>query len=214
MSPASPETTGYGYLIPEGDLEEVGLKKLLRALGANSTAFKVLHSYKGKRDKILADFPKITQIARRAATFVLLDLEMGPPCAPALLSSHNIHPLPSARLCFRVAVRTVECWLMADREAFARFMGLSQNRIPRDPENLSSHPKDFVVNLARRSRKKSIKERMVPSEGERTGKEYTPVLIEFVEDFWDPNRARKNAPSLDKAIRCFERALHSLTSRQ
>ncbi len=42
----------YGYLVPEGDLDEAVLKKMLRYVGQTPEHFVVLSSYKGRRDKI------------------------------------------------------------------------------------------------------------------------------------------------------------------
>lgn len=204
----------YGYLVPEGDLEEVVLKKILMWFNQKPENFVVLGpSYKGRRDKILNDFNKFMEIAKTAPVFVLVDLEQKYQCAPQLLQT--VLPgqvLPgqvSPKLCFRIAVRTVECWLLADRKAFADFLGVGVRRIPIRPEELNEHPKDFIVKLARRSSKRDVRQRIVPEPGTgRTGKGYNGCLIEFVQKHRDPEVARQSAPSLDKALHCIQKALH------
>ena len=54
---------------------------------------------------------------------------------------------------------------------------------------------------------RDIREGMVPPAGSRrrVGPEYTALLREFVQSSWNPQTARSNAPSLDRAIRCLER---------
>ena len=107
---------------------------------------------------------------------------------------------------FRVVVRSIESWLLADAERFSAFMGIRQALIPRDPESLP-HPKDSVVALARQSRWRAVREDMVPRErsGRRVGPAYTTRLIEFAQSRdrgWRPEVAAKCAPSL---CRCIER---------
>lgn len=142
------------------------------------------------------------QAAHHFPWLVLVDLNHDATCAPPL----RIHwlPEPAPLMCFRVVVRAVEAWLMADREHLARFLALSVSRLPFDPEAIN-HPKQVLVDLARRSRKRETREDMVPRPGSRrsVGPAYTSRLIEFVEDIgsgWRPAVAAKNAPSLHRCL--------------
>lgn len=72
--------------------------------------------------------------AKMCPWLVLVDLDNDAECAPPFCTRWV--PDPAPYLCFRVAVRMVESWLMADAEALASFLGLSSNRIPQDPEQL------------------------------------------------------------------------------
>ena len=64
--------------------------------------------------------------------------------------------------------------------------------------------KHAVVELARESSKRVIREGLVPSEagGRRIGPAYTDEVIQYVRRRWSPNRARAASPSLARA---FER---------
>ena len=140
--------------------------------------------------------------ARHSPWFVLCDLDQKE-CAPGLRSSF-LGDIQADGMQFRVAVREVEAWLLADRETFADFLGVSATRIPQKPEQLDD-PKRVVVDLARKSSKREIRRGLVPSEkgGRIVGPTYTVDMRHYVQKRWSPTRARTTAPSLARAfMRC------------
>ncbi len=139
--------------------------------------------------------------ARYSPWFVLCDLDRHE-CVPEL--RHRLFGTPQTEgMELRVAVRAVEAWLMADRQLFATFLGIGVKRIPREPERVAD-PKHAVVELARESSKRAIREGLVPSEagGRRIGPAYTDEVIRYVRRRWSPSRALGGSPSLARA---FER---------
>ncbi|MCS7168176.1 MAG: hypothetical protein RMI91_03400 [Gemmatales bacterium] len=64
-----------------------------------------------------------------------MDLDRDASCAPALRKRYLAQLAPY--LCFRVAVRAIEAWLLADAPNLARFLHVCPNLIPPDPESLS-----------------------------------------------------------------------------
>lgn len=141
--------------------------------------------------------------ARHAPWVVLADLDHDEACAPPL--SRAWLPQPALHLCFRVAVREVESWLLADAEPLAGFLGVARSRLPSDPERLDD-PKAAMVNLARVSRRRDIRQDMVPrpESGRQVGPAYSSRLIEFASGHWRPDVAADRADSLKRAIRCLE----------
>jgi hypothetical protein len=139
--------------------------------------------------------------ARFSPWFVVVDLDTDFDCAPPALQAWLPRPAPAMVL--RVAVREAEAWLMADRDSFAAFLGVSGDRIPTAPE-LEVDPKRTVVALARQSRKRSIREDMVPraSSGRNEGELYVARVIQYVQKHWRPRIAAQRADSLR---RCLER---------
>ncbi len=135
---------------------------------------------------------------------VLVDLDRDADCAPPFCNRWL--PEPSPRMCFRVAVRAVEAWLLADAEALATFLGVARGKVPAYPETLPD-PKETMVNLARDSRRREVRADMVPGEtsGRRVGPAYTSRMIEFVDRHWRPAVAAESADSLARAIRCLRR---------
>lgn len=133
--------------------------------------------------------------------FVLVDLDRDS-CAPALVA--ETLPDPAGGMCFRVAVREVEAWLLADRMGFARWAGIRASLIPVDVEAIA-RPKERLVAIVRESRWRERREAIVPhpDSGRSAGPAYTSVLTDFVATDWDVEAAARVAPSLARAIRCL-----------
>jgi hypothetical protein len=131
---------------------------------------------------------------------LLTDLDTGR-CAPGLIRAWRGSLELSGRLLFRVAVREVEAWLLADRDSLAEFLGISLARIPRNPETLDD-PKAALLSLARKSRKRSIRQDLLPERCSPSpvGLNYNSALSRYVEERWRPESARLEAPSLERTI--------------
>jgi len=141
--------------------------------------------------------------ARHAPWLVLVDLDREHDCAPALRAAWLPQRVP--RLCFRVAVRAIEAWLLADVEQIAVFLSVAREKVPRDPEALTN-PKAALVQLARGSRRKGVREDIVPRDGSgrSVGPAYASRLIEFISTSWRPHIAAQQAASLQRAIDCLK----------
>ncbi|MYA34702.1 MAG: hypothetical protein F4164_12470 [Gemmatimonadales bacterium] len=135
---------------------------------------------------------------------VLVDLDADADCAPTLREEWL--PGVAPQLCLRVAVRAVEAWLLADAETLAGFLSVRRTRIPANPEQLPD-PKRFMIDMARRSRRRAVRKDMVPrpGSGRREGPAYTSRLMEFADTEWRPEVAARHSDSLDRAIRCLRR---------
>lgn len=143
------------------------------------------------------------QASKGMPYLILTDLD-DRECAPLLINEW----LPQTRnpnLIFRIAVREVESWLLADDAGFARFLGIAKHKLPRNPDDLPD-PKATLINLARTSRKRDIKADIVPRPGStaKQGPAYNDCLISFVKDTWNPEKARRHSQSLEKALRALE----------
>jgi hypothetical protein len=141
-------------------------------------------------------------MARSVPLIVLVDLNNEYDCAPLLVAKWLPHP--SSNMCFRVVVRQLEAWLMGDRERLSAFLSVSLSRVPTYPDR-EPNPKDTMVELARRSRKRAIREDMVPSpqSGRRIGPAYASRLIEFASDSergWRPDVAAQCSESLRRCL--------------
>ena len=135
--------------------------------------------------------------------FVITDLDKND-CAPSLLRDW-LPVKPNNQLLFRVAVHEVESWLLADRENFASFFSINQNLIPLNPDN-EADPKCTVFSLAKKSRKKEIREAIVPiDEHAINGPGYNIQLQRFIQNMWNIGSARKNSPSLDRTIKALDK---------
>jgi hypothetical protein len=182
----------------EGLVDEALLRRLCTAGGA--TVAQVYGRY-GK-SYILKRLSGYNYSARFRHWVVLLDLDDDAQCAPDAVLRWLPEPARLMRL--RVAVKEAEAWLLADAERMSRFLGLPLGEMPTSPEDLEA-PKRFVVELARRSRRRAIREDMVPllGSGQAVGPAYTSRMIEFIRDVdsgWRPSVAAEHCSSLRKCI--------------
>ena len=132
---------------------------------------------------------------------MLTDLDSPQNCPPQLIQSWISAPLNSGFF-LRVAVMEVESWIMADRSALAEFLSIPVDRIPSNPDAIDN-PKEFLVSLARLSKKKRVRDQLVPALGAttaRVGPEYNSRFSEFVRAHWDLERAAVVSPSLKRTL--------------
>lgn len=135
---------------------------------------------------------------------ILTDLrDSGEICPSAALQTYLLKkvPQPSQAFMLRFAVWEMESWLLADREGLADFLGIRVTKMPRKPE-METLPKLTLVNLARKSRKRIIRDGIVPPPGHRgpSAPSYTSTMTEFVQEYWNISAAAQNSPSLQRCI--------------
>jgi hypothetical protein len=188
----------YFYTAVEGMIDEAVVKRLLDLVnGRLVTTFG-----KNGKDRILRQMQNYNNAARYSPWVILIDLD-DTECAPML--SDEYLPVPSPYMCFNVAVRETESWLMADRERISHFLSVAVSRIPKDCESLEN-PKEKLVEIAGHSRRREIREDMVPrvDSGVRIGPAYNSRLVEFASDVekgWRPQVAAESSASLNRCIR-------------
>lgn len=189
-------------LAAEGNLDDMVLRKLVDSTGRS---FVVTACY-GKRgkDHLRENIRRFNQAAAFTPFVVLTDLDEEN-CAPELI----IEWLPQGankNLLFRIAVREVESWLMADRQRFAGFLGVSIKKIPSNPDDCAD-PKSLVLELVKQSRKRKIREDLLPTAGStsKVGRNYNGQLISFVLTQWRiDDSSLKNSNSLNKAFNALK----------
>lgn len=181
-------------IVVEGATDQPVAEKLALDAGLSIGQTLVMHG----KSKIDRDLSKFGQAAKGSPWFVLRDLDRDASCAPAFVDGAKVPR--SAWLCFRLAVRAVESWLLADREATARFLAVRPSDVPEAPDE-ESDPKATIVRLAARSRRASVRKGLVPSSGHivRVGPEYARAIIELGMEHWDVERACAASPSLRRA---------------
>jgi len=138
--------------------------------------------------------------AKGSYYFAMVDLmDTGFLCPSEVLSQWL--PNRNSGMIFRVVVREIESWLLADSESIADFLHVKTSNIPNSVEDLTD-PKQSLINIARKSRKKDVREMLVPADNTtaREGILYNDEMTRFVREFWDEDKARVNSPSLEKCI--------------
>jgi hypothetical protein len=184
----------------EGIVDEAVARKLIAHVGGHPGPVYGKGGKRALRERING----YNNAARHAPWLILVDLDSDADCAPPLLQDWL--PAPARQLCFRVAIREIEAWLMADVETLASYVGVARAAIPTGPETLIDS-KAEMVNIARRSRRRPIRQDMVPREGSgrSVGPAYTSRLVEYVEAHWRPEIAATRAESLRRAVACLKR---------
>lgn len=188
----------------EGLVDEAVLRRIADHIGAS------VHAVYGRNGKpaLLQRLEGYNRAAQFSPWLVLLDLDEDDQCAPPYRVA--LLPRPAPRMCFRIAVRETEAWLLADRERLAGFLAVALSKIPSNPEGIRD-PKRNMVDLARQSRRREIREDMVPwpGSGRTVGPAYTSRLIQFALDNKNGWRPEVAARSSDSLARCLRR-LHGL----
>ena len=188
----------------EGLVDEAVVRRLIACAGGHPGPVYGKNGKPALRQKMNG----YNNAARHTPWVVLVDLDADAECAPLLRQGWLQAPAP--QLCFRVAVRQVEAWLMADAETLATYLSVGRHTIPTNPEALPN-AKTEMVNIARRSRRSAIRQDMVPRErsGRAVGPAYASRLIEYAERHWRPEVAAQRAESLRRAIACLKRLVES-----
>lgn len=137
--------------------------------------------------------------ARFSHWLVLRDLNHDASCAPEL--SKRLLPNPAHYMNFRVVVREIEAWLLADIDNCSNYFSIPKSRIPAQPESLSD-PKAEFITLLGMSRKRIIREEMLPRPGgyAKEGPAYASYLAEFALYHWSPEVAAQRCDSLSRCL--------------
>jgi len=126
---------------------------------------------------------------------VLTDLDQHT-CASELMTSWKIRKLPPAML-FRIAVRSIESWLLADRERIADFLSIPMVKVTHAPEALVDSKRELFA-LARGGRRRRMASEICPEPGSvaRQGPLYNAHMVRFVNENWRVEIAAQAAQSL------------------
>jgi hypothetical protein len=182
--------------IVEGDLDEAVALRLIVDTGHDPG---VIYGRRGIgyiREKVSA----FNRSANQIAYLTMIDLmDTRLPCAPEVVRQWLPHP--NRGMLLRIVVREIESWLLADREGIAAFLAVPLTRVPINPEQLPD-PKQALVNVARKSRRRRLRQSLVPAQGSvaQTGRLYVTELRAFVQNHWDVTNAAMHSVSLAKCL--------------
>ena len=183
-------------LVVEDDLSDVTARKIISVANPKlAVAYSRVCDGSGYIRKNVRAFNNASQAT---PYLVITDLDTIA-CAPALIGNWFRGIQMNPGLTFRVAVREIEAWLLADRTGIAHFLGIATNRVPAYPEQ-DMDPKKVLIRLASTSRYPSVKRAIVPMGTATQGRDYNGCLGRFATSDWDVGQAAGNAPSLAKTM--------------
>lgn len=185
-------------LAVEDQLSEAVLKKIL-SIAEDRFLVSTCYS-RGGFGYLKKNISGFNNAAKGIPFLVLTDLDTSE-CPPTLIKEWLPHP-KHPNLLFRIAVREVEAWLLADCNGFVRYLGIAIEGIPLDIEAIKD-PKRRLIELAQESKNRCLREAIVPSSKSdaRQGPDYNGALISFVNEFWDIKAAMNNSMSLKKTVK-------------
>ncbi|MFY9344085.1 MAG: hypothetical protein WAT39_16465 [Planctomycetota bacterium] len=179
----------------EGESDAAVVAAVLRTVGH---AVGIVHICGGK-GRLDAGLRGYAAAAAFSPWLVLRDLDHDADCAASLLRDLRPAGVAGVAGCVRIAVRAVEAWLLADPSA-ATWLGVSRATLPAEVEAVAD-PKRLLVELARRSRLRSIREDIVPRRTGAIGPGYVDQVRSFCGSRWDPLAAAKRSDSLKRCLR-------------
>lgn len=185
----------YVTLIFEDDLSEAVMTKILMQF---SGKYEICQSYSGNGFGYLkTNIRGFNQASVVNPHFMLTDLDNYE--CPVALKNDWIDFKLNNNFIFRIAVREVESWILADRQGLAKFFNVSLINFPLNPD-LEPNPKNTLIELAKRSKKREIREDVVPiNKNAAIGPNYNGCLTEFVYKNWSIDNAVLQSESFRRA---------------
>lgn len=181
----------------EGIPDEAVVRRLLAEVGLE------VGPVLGRKGKphLLREIARFNASARELPWLVVVDLDNDAECAPEAMARWL--PRPEQGMHLRVAIRSIEAWLLADRSRIAAFLDVDPSQVPYHPEALPN-PKKTLLDLARRSRSRETRDGLVPrpASGRDVGAGYNSLMTEFALTRWRPTEAARCSDSL---ARCRKR---------
>jgi len=186
----------YVNIVVEDDVHEALLFRIFQYVNPDIRIANV-HGKRGN-DYIKKNIFSFNKAAVITPHIILTDLD--DIACPVELINQWIDFQKDSSFLFRIAVTEGETWLLSDPTNFSKYIGVSPTNIKHDPESIND-PKAFIINLIRKkSKKRKIREDIIPTGSSRIGPGYNTCLVEFIYNKWDIGIARKNSNSLERLI--------------
>lgn len=191
------------YLAVEDELSKVLLSVLLKQISGDFIVVMIFE--RGGFGYLRKNIEKFNEAAKACPWIVLTDLDTEE-CAPLLIQKWLSHAPKHPHLLFRVAVREVESWLLAHREAFAKVASIrldTAEKLIQTPTDQIPNPKEFLIQIVERySRSRDFRADIVPRRGSsaKVGPNYNGRLSEFVLGSWHVGKAMERSDSLRRTV--------------
>jgi hypothetical protein len=183
-------------LATEDELSEaVGLRLVAEVAPALEVGLRLRRGGYGYLRSRITNF---CQMAQREPVLLITDLD-NHDCAASLIEDWMRRTPRATGLMFRVAVREIESWLLADHDAVKALFGRNAMKLPDLPDILAD-PKRAFLSLARSARRE-VRADLCAQTGAiaAQGLGYNRRLTDFVRRDWNPMRASSRSDSLRRA---------------
>lgn len=183
-------------LATEDELSEAVGKRLLAESGGALQVNQLLR--KGGNGYLRSRINSWCEIARYQPVLLITDLD-ALACPTELLTTWLNARVKPVDLVFRVAVREIESWLLADHDGMKLLLGNGARNLPDTPDNLAD-PKRCLLTLAQKA-PRAIRDDLVVPKGTiaSQGLAYNKTLSDFVLTRWSPVKAAARSDSLRRA---------------
>lgn len=189
-----------GRAVVEGYTDTIVVQRLLKHVGISWVEPTSLDG----KGNITRNLHRYNRAAKFGAWLVVLDLDQDADCAPDYV--RDLVPVPTEGLLLRIAVRSMEAWLLADHEEMARCLAVREAALPPNPE-LEPDPKLALVNIVNRyCNNRNVRDDILPVHGQhrRVGPGYVSRIVNFTRHHWRPEVAARRSDSLARCIRALE----------
>jgi hypothetical protein len=149
--------------------------------------------------------PQLNKTGKSIPVLLITDLD-SEICPKTLIKKWMGGKKQNPNFIFRVAVKEIESWILADKENFAAFIDVPISRMSFDVETIVD-VKSKLFSIVKHSKNREIKQAILPAKGMTApiGAGYNDCLIGFVYSNWNIQNAAKNARSLKRAIEKLKR---------
>ena len=195
------------YILCEDILSKIVIEKILNQIFYDKNILINAFGRQEGKGYIKKKINDINNSNAKLLFFVLVDLD-NEICPSELISKWFKRPCRE-NLIFRIAVREIESWLLADAEGLSKFLNMDIINIVKEVQNPDEliDPKSKLLYLTNKCRKKELKEDIIRIDSDcfRQGPGYNSRLSEFVVNFWNIERAITKSESLNRAISALKR---------
>jgi len=151
----------YVNIAFEDALSEIVIQRILVHAGEKANRkFVILRRYRGRGfGGLKAKIEKFNAASVITPYVVLTDLDQNK-CPVALVKEWlkcDLH----ANMIFRIAVREVEVWLLADEDKLRAYLSVNKVYRVENPDSIED-PKNFIFQMVRKSKSKVIKDAILP----------------------------------------------------
>lgn len=196
------------YIVGEDDATKEIIRKVINYCG---NKIQIITELPARGGQLKSKIHEFNNLSKSFPVILLTDLDSYD-CPPTLINSWNIVD-KNENFMINIAIDEAEAWLMADRESFAKYFHVDEDLIPVSHKTKLNGPHyttemDFPykaslylnTKIIPKSESDSIRQQMLPVNGAVKGREYNVIVIPYIRNHWDVEKAMSNSDSLRRMV--------------